>query len=103
MAAAVWTKRGHRVASVLGTAARCASSHTAVKPEYDALVIGGGESFGPEKKKGPGRAGAKLQHSKPSNSLQENVSKEPAEVINAIHLIKRVCCVLRVHCMIGFM
>uniref|UniRef100_A0A671VYB4 Pyridine nucleotide-disulfide oxidoreductase domain-containing protein 2 n=1 Tax=Sparus aurata TaxID=8175 RepID=A0A671VYB4_SPAAU len=44
MAAAVWTDRGRRAAAVLGTVTRSTSSHTALKPQYDALVIGGGET-----------------------------------------------------------
>uniref|UniRef100_A0A671VWV3 Pyridine nucleotide-disulfide oxidoreductase domain-containing protein 2 n=1 Tax=Sparus aurata TaxID=8175 RepID=A0A671VWV3_SPAAU len=43
MAAAVWTDRGRRAAAVLGTVTRSTSSHTALKPQYDALVIGGGK------------------------------------------------------------
>lgn len=41
MAAAVWTVRARK--AVLGTATRSTSSHTALKSQYDALVIGGGE------------------------------------------------------------
>ncbi|XP_030296830.1 pyridine nucleotide-disulfide oxidoreductase domain-containing protein 2 [Sparus aurata] len=44
MAAAVWTDRGRRAAAVLGTVTRSTSSHTALKPQYDALVIGGGHN-----------------------------------------------------------
>ncbi|KAM9344630.1 pyridine nucleotide-disulfide oxidoreductase domain-containing protein 2 [Symphorus nematophorus] len=42
MAAATWTDRGRRVVSILGT--RSTSSHTALKPQYDAVVIGGGHN-----------------------------------------------------------
>ncbi|KAM8738761.1 pyridine nucleotide-disulfide oxidoreductase domain-containing protein 2 [Acanthopagrus latus] len=44
MAAAVWTDRGRRAAAVLGTVTRSTSSHSALKPQYDALVIGGGHN-----------------------------------------------------------
>ncbi|XP_073338558.1 pyridine nucleotide-disulfide oxidoreductase domain-containing protein 2 [Pagrus major] len=44
MAAAVWTGRGRRAAAVLGTVTRSTSSHTALKSQYDALVIGGGHN-----------------------------------------------------------
>ncbi len=43
MAAAVWTDRGRRAVTALGTVTRSKSSHTALKSQYDALVIGGGE------------------------------------------------------------
>uniref|UniRef100_A0A7N8YPD2 Pyridine nucleotide-disulfide oxidoreductase domain-containing protein 2 n=1 Tax=Mastacembelus armatus TaxID=205130 RepID=A0A7N8YPD2_9TELE len=41
MAAALWTHRVRRTLSVAGTVTR--SSHTALRSQYDALVIGGGE------------------------------------------------------------
>ncbi|KAM3605758.1 uncharacterized protein V6R79_004091 [Siganus canaliculatus] len=44
MAAAVWTERGRRAVTVLGTVTRSTSSHTALKSQYDALVIGGGHN-----------------------------------------------------------
>uniref|UniRef100_A0A667Y5U0 Pyridine nucleotide-disulfide oxidoreductase domain-containing protein 2 n=1 Tax=Myripristis murdjan TaxID=586833 RepID=A0A667Y5U0_9TELE len=40
MAAAVWTERGRRAVTALGTVTR--ASHSTVKSQYDALVIGGG-------------------------------------------------------------
>lgn len=43
MAAAMWTVRVPRALTVLGTVTRSRSSQTALKPQYDALVIGGGE------------------------------------------------------------
>nr|XP_033469736.1 pyridine nucleotide-disulfide oxidoreductase domain-containing protein 2-like [Epinephelus lanceolatus] len=42
MAAAVWTDRGRRAVTVVGTVTR--SSHTALKSQYDAVVIGGGHN-----------------------------------------------------------
>ncbi|TMS04870.1 Pyridine nucleotide-disulfide oxidoreductase domain-containing protein 2 [Larimichthys crocea] len=42
--AAAWTNRGRRAVIFLGTVTRCASSHTALKSQYDALVIGGGHN-----------------------------------------------------------
>ncbi|XP_074531137.1 pyridine nucleotide-disulfide oxidoreductase domain-containing protein 2 [Halichoeres trimaculatus] len=44
MAAAVWTDRGRRAVTAVGTVARSRSSHAAVKSQYDALVIGGGHN-----------------------------------------------------------
>ncbi|XP_078129908.1 pyridine nucleotide-disulfide oxidoreductase domain-containing protein 2 [Sander vitreus] len=44
MAAAVWTDRGRRAVAVVGTVTRSRSSHTALKSQYDALVIGGGHN-----------------------------------------------------------
>ncbi|XP_068578557.1 pyridine nucleotide-disulfide oxidoreductase domain-containing protein 2 [Cebidichthys violaceus] len=44
MAAAVWTGRGPRAMTVVGTVTRFRSSHTALKSQYDALVIGGGHN-----------------------------------------------------------
>ncbi|KAF3708235.1 Pyridine nucleotide-disulfide oxidoreductase domain-containing protein 2 [Channa argus] len=44
MAAAVWTDRGRRAATLVGTVIRSTSTHTALKPQYDALVIGGGHN-----------------------------------------------------------
>ncbi|XP_070833890.1 pyridine nucleotide-disulfide oxidoreductase domain-containing protein 2 [Chaetodon trifascialis] len=44
MAAAVWTDRGRKAVSVLGTVTRSTSSHSVLKPQYDALVIGGGHN-----------------------------------------------------------
>uniref|UniRef100_A0A3B4Y9U1 Pyridine nucleotide-disulfide oxidoreductase domain-containing protein 2 n=1 Tax=Seriola lalandi dorsalis TaxID=1841481 RepID=A0A3B4Y9U1_SERLL len=46
MAAAVWTDRGRRAVTVVGTVTRSRSSHAALKSQYDALVIGGGEMCG---------------------------------------------------------
>lgn len=43
MAAGMWTDRGRRTVTVLGTLTRSRSSHAALKSRYDALVIGGGE------------------------------------------------------------
>lgn len=43
MAAAAWTVRGRKTAADLGTVVRSTSTHTALKAQYDALVIGGGE------------------------------------------------------------
>lgn len=43
MAAAMWSARGRSSVGVLGTVSRSASSHAVPKPQYDALVIGGGE------------------------------------------------------------
>uniref|UniRef100_A0A3Q1AN62 Pyridine nucleotide-disulfide oxidoreductase domain-containing protein 2 n=1 Tax=Amphiprion ocellaris TaxID=80972 RepID=A0A3Q1AN62_AMPOC len=42
MAAAVWTDRGRRAATLAGTLTGSRSTHTALKSQYDALVIGGG-------------------------------------------------------------
>ncbi|XP_037639340.1 pyridine nucleotide-disulfide oxidoreductase domain-containing protein 2 [Sebastes umbrosus] len=46
MAAAVWTGPGRRTVTAVGTVtrSRSTSSHIAVKPQYDALVIGGGHN-----------------------------------------------------------
>ncbi|KAK2824291.1 hypothetical protein Q5P01_021466 [Channa striata] len=44
MAAAVWADRGRRAATLVGTVVRSTSTHTALKPQYDALVIGGGHN-----------------------------------------------------------
>ncbi|XP_029305452.1 pyridine nucleotide-disulfide oxidoreductase domain-containing protein 2 [Cottoperca gobio] len=45
MAAAVmWTDRGRRAVIAVGTVTRSRSSHTALKSQYDALVIGGGHN-----------------------------------------------------------
>ncbi|CAJ1067644.1 pyridine nucleotide-disulfide oxidoreductase domain-containing protein 2 isoform X1 [Xyrichtys novacula] len=44
MAAAVWTGRGRRAVTVVGTLTRSGSSQAAVKSQYDALVIGGGHN-----------------------------------------------------------
>ncbi|XP_075932888.1 pyridine nucleotide-disulfide oxidoreductase domain-containing protein 2 [Anarhichas minor] len=44
MAAAMWTARGPRAVTVVGTVTRSRSSHTALKSQYDALVIGGGHN-----------------------------------------------------------
>uniref|UniRef100_UPI0037E75A80 pyridine nucleotide-disulfide oxidoreductase domain-containing protein 2 n=1 Tax=Semicossyphus pulcher TaxID=241346 RepID=UPI0037E75A80 len=44
MAAAVWTDRARRAVTVVGTVTRSRSSHTALKSQYDALVIGGGHN-----------------------------------------------------------
>ncbi|KAM8858606.1 pyridine nucleotide-disulfide oxidoreductase domain-containing protein 2 [Spinachia spinachia] len=44
MAAATWTVRAPRAVTVLGTVMRSRSSHTALKPQYDAVVIGGGHN-----------------------------------------------------------
>lgn len=43
MAAAVWTGRGRKAVTVVGTVTRSRSSHAALRSQYDALVIGGGE------------------------------------------------------------
>ncbi|XP_068424092.1 pyridine nucleotide-disulfide oxidoreductase domain-containing protein 2 [Clinocottus analis] len=40
----MWTGQAPRVVTVVGTVARCRYSHTALKPQYDALVIGGGHN-----------------------------------------------------------
>ncbi|XP_071770277.1 pyridine nucleotide-disulfide oxidoreductase domain-containing protein 2 [Centroberyx gerrardi] len=42
MAAAVWTERGRRAVTAVGTLTR--ASHSAVRAQYDALVIGGGHN-----------------------------------------------------------
>nr|XP_046257561.1 pyridine nucleotide-disulfide oxidoreductase domain-containing protein 2 [Scatophagus argus] len=44
MAAAAWTDRGRRAVTVWGTVTRSTSSHTALRSQYDALVIGGGHN-----------------------------------------------------------
>ncbi|XP_008277975.1 pyridine nucleotide-disulfide oxidoreductase domain-containing protein 2 [Stegastes partitus] len=44
MAAAVWTDRGRRAATLVGTLTGSRSTHTALKSQYDALVIGGGHN-----------------------------------------------------------
>ncbi|XP_037322309.2 pyridine nucleotide-disulfide oxidoreductase domain-containing protein 2 isoform X1 [Pungitius pungitius] len=44
MAAATWTLRAPRAGTVLGTVTRSRSNQTALKPQYDALVIGGGHN-----------------------------------------------------------
>ncbi|TDH01258.1 hypothetical protein EPR50_G00178460 [Perca flavescens] len=44
MAAAVWNGRGRRAVAVVRTVTRSRSSHTALKSQYDALVIGGGHN-----------------------------------------------------------
>ncbi|XP_044228456.1 pyridine nucleotide-disulfide oxidoreductase domain-containing protein 2 isoform X1 [Thunnus albacares] len=46
MAATVWTDRGRRAVTAVGTVTRSksSSSHTAFKSQYDALVIGGGHN-----------------------------------------------------------
>ncbi|XP_069000799.1 pyridine nucleotide-disulfide oxidoreductase domain-containing protein 2 [Embiotoca jacksoni] len=44
MAAAVWTDRGRRAVTLVGTVTGSRSSHTALKAQYDALVIGGGHN-----------------------------------------------------------
>ncbi|XP_041803527.1 pyridine nucleotide-disulfide oxidoreductase domain-containing protein 2 isoform X2 [Chelmon rostratus] len=44
MAATVWTDRGRKAVTVLGTVTRSTFTHTALKPQYDALVIGGGHN-----------------------------------------------------------
>uniref|UniRef100_A0A673AMY9 Pyridine nucleotide-disulfide oxidoreductase domain-containing protein 2 n=1 Tax=Sphaeramia orbicularis TaxID=375764 RepID=A0A673AMY9_9TELE len=44
MAAAVWTDRGRRAGTVVRTVTRSKSSHSALKSQYDALVIGGGHN-----------------------------------------------------------
>uniref|UniRef100_A0AAQ5XCP4 Pyridine nucleotide-disulfide oxidoreductase domain-containing protein 2 n=1 Tax=Amphiprion ocellaris TaxID=80972 RepID=A0AAQ5XCP4_AMPOC len=44
MAAAVWTDRGRRAATLAGTLTGSRSTHTALKSQYDALVIGGGHN-----------------------------------------------------------
>ncbi|KAM6922799.1 pyridine nucleotide-disulfide oxidoreductase domain-containing protein 2 [Lycodopsis pacificus] len=44
MAAAMWTGRGPRAVTVVGTVTRSRSSHTALKSQYDALIIGGGHN-----------------------------------------------------------
>ncbi|XP_047458126.1 pyridine nucleotide-disulfide oxidoreductase domain-containing protein 2 [Mugil cephalus] len=44
MAAAVWTDRGRRAATLVGTVTGSRSSHTYLKSHYDALVIGGGHN-----------------------------------------------------------
>ncbi|XP_022052722.1 pyridine nucleotide-disulfide oxidoreductase domain-containing protein 2 [Acanthochromis polyacanthus] len=44
MAAAVWTDRGRRAATLVGTLTGFRSTHTALKSQYDALVIGGGHN-----------------------------------------------------------
>ncbi|XP_054456352.1 pyridine nucleotide-disulfide oxidoreductase domain-containing protein 2 [Anoplopoma fimbria] len=44
MAAAVWTGRVSRAVTVVRTVTRSRSSHTALKSQYDALVIGGGHN-----------------------------------------------------------
>lgn len=43
MAAAVWTDRGRRAATFVGTVTGSRSNHTALKSSYDAVIIGGGE------------------------------------------------------------
>ncbi|XP_068183250.1 pyridine nucleotide-disulfide oxidoreductase domain-containing protein 2-like [Antennarius striatus] len=44
MAAAVWTNQGWRALTVLRTMTRSTSSHTGLKSQYDAVVIGGGHN-----------------------------------------------------------
>ncbi|KAA8583804.1 hypothetical protein FQN60_015012 [Etheostoma spectabile] len=44
MATAMWTGRGRRAVALVGTVTRSRSSHTALKSQYDALVIGGGHN-----------------------------------------------------------
>ncbi|XP_034754769.1 pyridine nucleotide-disulfide oxidoreductase domain-containing protein 2 [Etheostoma cragini] len=44
MATAMWTGRGRRAVAIVGTVTRSRSSHTALKSQYDALVIGGGHN-----------------------------------------------------------
>ncbi|XP_020506659.2 pyridine nucleotide-disulfide oxidoreductase domain-containing protein 2 [Labrus bergylta] len=44
MAAALWTVRGRRAVTVVGTVTRSRSSQAALKSQYDALVIGGGHN-----------------------------------------------------------
>lgn len=43
MAATAWTDRGQRAMAVLRVLIGSRSNHTALKPCYDALIIGGGE------------------------------------------------------------
>uniref|UniRef100_A0A672IL66 Amine oxidase domain-containing protein n=1 Tax=Salarias fasciatus TaxID=181472 RepID=A0A672IL66_SALFA len=44
MAAAAWTDRGRRAVTLLKTATGSRSSHTGLRSQYDALVIGGGHN-----------------------------------------------------------
>ncbi|XP_056292202.1 pyridine nucleotide-disulfide oxidoreductase domain-containing protein 2 [Pseudoliparis swirei] len=44
IAAAMWTGRGPRAVTIVGTVTRSRSSATALKSQYDALVIGGGHN-----------------------------------------------------------
>ncbi|XP_058508387.1 pyridine nucleotide-disulfide oxidoreductase domain-containing protein 2 [Solea solea] len=44
MAAAMWTRRGRSSVTSVGKVIRSKSSHSAVKSQYDALVIGGGHN-----------------------------------------------------------
>ncbi|XP_063347768.1 pyridine nucleotide-disulfide oxidoreductase domain-containing protein 2 isoform X1 [Pelmatolapia mariae] len=44
MATAAWTNRGRRAVTLAGTVTGSRSSHTALKSNYDALVIGGGHN-----------------------------------------------------------
>uniref|UniRef100_A0A3Q3K9S8 Pyridine nucleotide-disulfide oxidoreductase domain-containing protein 2 n=1 Tax=Monopterus albus TaxID=43700 RepID=A0A3Q3K9S8_MONAL len=46
MAAAVWTDRARRPVSFVGIVIRSRTSHTAIKSQYDAVVVGGGEFNG---------------------------------------------------------